>query len=490
MKKIFSFLAAVLMAGSVMAQYDTWSVVGSKAIMNGTADWAITETANDMATEDGITYTLTVTGKTLEVGTAYQYKIAKGHAWSNGEFPGQNAILTVSETAVYDIVYTANVSEKTHSAVATKAGEAGEITHVYSVVGSSADIFGTAWSETNTATDMTKGEGGIYSWTKDSVEFATDTIIKYKVVVDHAWGESYPSSDAKLVIAAGIYNIVFTFNPTDKAVNATATKLGDNPGPGPEPEPEPEPEPDPEPEPTINYYLAGSMNTPEWGSVAMPGDSIVLNLAAGEYGFKVQLAEGVWNGALTYDNVNAECSGEGLYTNGDRNVMFTLTEAGEVKIKVVEGEICVTGAFEAQEPTLPKVDLKGINNDWAGVTMVAADNKQTCSYTYTLTAGEYAFKIYVEGGTWLGNNGTMTRENSTGWVFEEGTSNCKLTADVNGDYVFTYTYETRKVSVTFPAVSPTGIDNIEAGKAVKVIENGQVIIIRDGVRYNAVGAKL
>lgn len=84
----------------------------------------------------------------------------------------------------------------------------------------------------------------------------------------------------------------------------------------------------------------------------------------------------------------------------------------------------------------------------------------------------------------------MTRENSTGWVFEEGTSNCGLTADVDGDYVFTYTYETRKVSVTFPAVSPTGIDNIEAGKVVKVIENGQVVIIRDGVRYNAVGAKL
>ena len=57
-------------------------------------------------------------------------------------------------------------------------------------------------------------------------------------------------------------------------------------------------------------------------------------------------------------------------------------------------------------------------------------------------------------------------------------------------YIFHRWYVVGKVSVTFPAVSPTGIDNIEAGKAVKVIENGQVVIIRDGIRYNAVGAKL
>lgn len=84
----------------------------------------------------------------------------------------------------------------------------------------------------------------------------------------------------------------------------------------------------------------------------------------------------------------------------------------------------------------------------------------------------------------------MTRENSTDWVFDTEAGNCTLTADVNGDYVFTYTYESKKVSVTFPAVGPTAINNIEAGKVVKVIENGQVVIIRDGVRYNAVGAKL
>ena len=40
------------------------------------------------------------------------------------------------------------------------------------------------------------------------------------------------------------------------------------------------------------------------------------------------------------------------------------------------------------------------------------------------------------------------------------------------------------------ANTPTAVENVEAVKAVKTIENGQVVIIRDGVRYNAVGQKL
>lgn len=36
----------------------------------------------------------------------------------------------------------------------------------------------------------------------------------------------------------------------------------------------------------------------------------------------------------------------------------------------------------------------------------------------------------------------------------------------------------------------TALDNIETTKAIKTIENGQVVILRDGVKYNALGAQL
>ena len=52
------------------------------------------------------------------------------------------------------------------------------------------------------------------------------------------------------------------------------------------------------------------------------------------------------------------------------------------------------------------------------------------------------------------------------------------------DYSFTVYYKDG-------ADSPTAIDNTNAdAKAVKVIENGQLIIIKNGIRYNALGAQM
>ena len=45
-------------------------------------------------------------------------------------------------------------------------------------------------------------------------------------------------------------------------------------------------------------------------------------------------------------------------------------------------------------------------------------------------------------------------------------------------------------NVVLPEPIATSINNLEAAKAIKVIENGQIVIIKNGVRYNAVGAKL
>ena len=212
--------------------YDTWTVAGSLPILNGTAGWAQAETANDMTTEDGVNYTLTVTEKTLEVGTTYEYKFLKDHAWTTN-FPSSNAQLTVDETAVYTIVYNANVSTQEYSAVATKTGEAGEVTHVYNIAGSDLTLFGGSktWDETNTATDMTKNESdGLYYWQNDSVALAAGTI-QYKVLVDHGWSTSYgdastQSGNAELVIPAdSTYKVVITFNADTKAVAAVATPI-------------------------------------------------------------------------------------------------------------------------------------------------------------------------------------------------------------------------------------------------------------------------
>ena len=82
----------------------------------------------------------------------------------------------------------------------------------------------------------------------------------------------------------------------------------------------------------------------------------------------------------------------------------------------------------------------------------------------------------------------MTRDNCTGWTFESGTSDATLTADADGEYTFTWTFEGNKLNVTFPAATTTDLTNINMDVPTrKLIRNGQVLIIREGATYNMIG---
>ncbi len=100
---------------------DTYTIVGEKDIVNGSASWNLTETANDMTENEGV-WTLTVEGAKLETGKDYKYKMVKNHNWGEGEVPAQgDQTLTVEETAEYTITYTFDGT--TLSYTATKTGE-------------------------------------------------------------------------------------------------------------------------------------------------------------------------------------------------------------------------------------------------------------------------------------------------------------------------------------------------------------------------------
>ena len=100
---------------------DTYTIVGEKDIVNGSASWNLTETANDMTENEGV-WTLTVEGAKLEAGQNYKYKMVKNHNWGEGEVPAQgDQTLTVEETAEYSITYTYDGTDLSYSA--TKTGE-------------------------------------------------------------------------------------------------------------------------------------------------------------------------------------------------------------------------------------------------------------------------------------------------------------------------------------------------------------------------------
>ena len=226
MKKLFALFMLVMASTVVSLAQDTWTVAGSAAALNGSASWAQTNTQNDMTSEDGNIFKLTVTGCNLEKGKTYEYKVVKNHNWSEC-YPSSNKTFQVQENATYTVEYTFNATTHDVSEVATKTGTAGEITHTYSVAGSPASVFGASWSETSTATDMTLGGDGLYSWKAEGVALAAETKVEFKVVVDHDWGEAYPSANYVVNIEEdATYDLTFTFNATTKEVNCVVEKKG------------------------------------------------------------------------------------------------------------------------------------------------------------------------------------------------------------------------------------------------------------------------
>ena len=102
------------------------------------------------------------------------------------------------------------------------------------------------------------------------------------------------------------------------------------------------------------------------------------------------------------------------------------------------------------------VALVGSMNGWntSASQMRLSNDSTQASVTVMLEAQTYSFKVLCNG-EWLGNKWVITRDNCTDWPFEAGDGsgiyNCQITADVAGEYVFTWNLENSTLSVTYPA---------------------------------------
>jgi hypothetical protein len=211
MKKLFTLLVALMGAVSMNAQnYDVWTIAGSSVILG--SSWGNEDTNNDMTTTDGVNYTLVKEGVVLEKGVNYEYKVLKDHKWDEC-YPSSNAILTVNETATYTVTFTFNADTKSLNAEAVKTGQGQVAEKTYSVIG-------TLEGNWDVDTDMTKGADGLYTAVFTGVAAGT---YKFKVRVNHAWDESYPSSDFTLEFNQGPAIVTITFNADTKEVNADVT---------------------------------------------------------------------------------------------------------------------------------------------------------------------------------------------------------------------------------------------------------------------------
>lgn len=242
------------------------------------------------------------------------------------------------------------------------------------------------------------------------------------------------------------------------------------------------------PDPTHTYTVAGGSDV-AFGTAWAPSNTAndmtlveglytwektELELAAGVIEFKV-CEDHAWTTAYPAQNYQLNIPEAGIYT-------ITITFNADTK------EVNAVATKTGSAVVIPTIAMHGnFLGSWADTENFAvAEGDATASLTLNIAAGNYEFGMRIGGsGNWTSNGVAFTRENNAAEVVA-GQGNLTLAADIEGDYIFTWTFETNTLTITFPIGA--GIDNTAVdAQIIKTIENGQLIIIKNGVKYDVHG---
>ena len=482
MKKLFSFVCALVCAMSLSAK-NFYLIPNSNWLQDNArfAVYAYNDSENkwiDMSPVAGVTGTYQATVDETKYNTLIFCRMkptTNDNNWGNKW--NQTKDLSLSEAGDNNC-YT----------IAADTWDKGGGTwskYVYTVVGAKA-ILGSDWKAADTNNDMTEQADGTYKLEKTDVLLNTGNY-DYKIVINHAWEPKLMDKNQTLTVeTAGYHTLTFTYNASTKAVSATATLTKAE-----------------EVDPVIQ--LKGEFdnnNVDEWvvKDLALAADkktaSTTLTLTARTIEMGIQL-DGNWNS--NGKEIKPSSNTITLTEPGEGNIKLYAPEDGEYTFTyTLESKTLVVTFPEGATDPLPVLNLFGSWDGWkAGTLFTPAADKLTATTTLTLDAEDYTFKV-TKDAAWMTNENCtettstiMTREHSTGWTFVEGANKADtgLKADAKGEYIFTWTYETNALSVTFPSATATDLIGADSdSKAVKMVRDGQLLIVRDGVTYNMMGS--
>ena len=253
------------------------------------------------------------------------------------------------------------------------------------------------------------------------------------------------------------------------------------------------------PETPAGYYVTGTFNnwTNPDNAYAMTGEGNIykkdLTLAAGAHMLKV--TNGTWDdgcnwGFWAVSAAYAEVT-EGTNDEGQPNGNILITLAAEATVTVVFDAEAKKISFEgltAQELTISYV-LMGVGGDWkVGVPMTKNEKAEGEEYMLigqTITASDSVKVVKLVNGEakhYCGN----VKDDCKELVLENKVNDNIVLAP--GVYDFYYDVAADAIWIAVSSSDPSAVGNvIVEKKAVKVIRNGQMYILRDGVMYNAIG---
>ena len=206
-------------------------------------------------------------------------------------------------------------------------------------------------------------------------------------------------------------------------------------------------------------YLRGDFNT--WGTTnKLDADgNCKIELKVGNYGFKV--ADANWSNNYNFGSsatISETTTGVKFTKGSNDNCTLKATTAGVYTFKFNLSTLTLDVTYPQGEVVeiAPTVAVLGEFNGWSTTANILTNDPEnkTATTVIKLTAGTTKFKVF-EDSKWLGDNQTVTRT-ANSQVFEKvDGADCYLTADIAGDYVFTWTFETNTLVVTYPEAGTT-----------------------------------
>ena len=198
---------------------------------------------------------------------------------------------------------------------------------------------------------------------------------------------------------------------------------------------------------------------------------------------KLKITDGTWGKSWGYDVLTSVP--QGVKVDKDRNIVFTLAEQGNVTVSFDGKKITIEGNFYVSDiPEVIKYVLMGVAGDWEnGIELtVNPDNDNEYRLLGQTITAEDAVKVV-----------TLTDGEATSYCSKVDGYSVAHEFDDKGNIVlapgkYDFYYKVSEDEIFIQEVTESSLEDVIVNvKATKVIRNGQIYVIRDGVMYNALG---
>ena len=190
----------------------------------------------------------------------------------------------------------------------------------------------------------------------------------------------------------------------------------------------------------------------------------------------------------------------GTLIENETNITITEASTGKYEFNVTSGSYNETGecSFEIGGITFWYKNSNDGTTAWKSYNTYIQPNGNKRKIVVPVTGGQEV-QIYVQdalAGVAV-EGATVSTIDLVAWG-DNKDAYTTITAAADADEIVIWSDDRAespvakkfKLGAVVPVVTGTAVENTPASKAIKIIENGQLVIIRDGIRYNALGTQL